>query len=149
MKQVPFHAANPGPYTGDGNWTYLIPGAQPVMIDAGVGNASHLDAIALASPSGPGRVIVTHAHSDHASGAPAILARWPSTTFSKYPWPGQDGDIPWHRIDEGAIIPTGEGDLNVFHTPGHSPDHIALWHADSKTLFVGDMMQIGSSVFIP
>jgi len=149
MKQVPIHAANPGPYTGDGNWTYLIPGARPVMIDAGVGHASHLDAIAQASASGPGRVIVTHAHSDHASGAPAILARWPSTTFSKYPWPGQDREIPWQHIDEGTIIATGEGDLNVFHTPGHSPDHIALWHADSRTLFVGDMMQIGSSVFIP
>jgi glyoxylase-like metal-dependent hydrolase (beta-lactamase superfamily II) len=149
MKQVPFHAGNPGPYTGDGNWTYLIPGAQPVMIDAGVGNASHLDAIAEAAPSGPGHVIVTHAHSDHASGAPAILKRWPGTTFSKYPWPGQDGATNWNYIDEGATIATGEGDLQVLHTPGHSPDHLALWHPDSKTLFVGDMMQVGSSVFIP
>ena len=157
MKQVPFHAGNPGPYTGEGNWTYLIPGAQPVMIDAGVGNQSHLDAIAAASPSGPGHVVVTHAHSDHASGAPAILKRWPETRFSKYPWPGHDGDIPpstslrarWHYLDDGAIVPTGEGDLQVLHTPGHSPDHLALWHADSGTVFVGDMMQIGSSVFIP
>ena len=143
------HAANPGPYTGEGNWTYLIPGAQPLMIDAGAGNSSHLDAISAASPSGPGRVVVTHAHSDHASGAPAILERWPKTTFSKYPWPGHDGDIPWTRIDEGSVISTGEGDLQVLHTPGHSPDHLVLWHADSGTLFVGDMMQIGSSVFIP
>ena len=149
MKYVSLHAANPGPYTGEGNWTYLIPGAQPVMIDAGVGNSSHLDAISAASPSGPGHVIVTHAHSDHVSGSPAILERWPQTKFSKYPWPGHDIGIPFTFIDEGAVITTGEGDLQVLHTPGHSPDHLALWHADSGTLFVGDMMQIGSSVFIP
>ena len=31
------HAANPGPMTGEGNWTYLIGDRNPVLIDAGVG----------------------------------------------------------------------------------------------------------------
>ena len=39
MKPTFLHAANPGPMTGDGNWTYLIGDRQPVLIDAGVGNA--------------------------------------------------------------------------------------------------------------
>ena len=30
------HAANPGPMTGDGNWTYLIGDRHPVLIDAGL-----------------------------------------------------------------------------------------------------------------
>ena len=68
------HAANPGPMTGEGNWTYLIGDRNPVLIDAGVGNQSHLDAIAVAAPRGPALVLVTHAHSDHVSGAPAIHA---------------------------------------------------------------------------
>jgi glyoxylase-like metal-dependent hydrolase (beta-lactamase superfamily II) len=55
----------------------------------------------------------------------------------------------WNAIDEGATVMTAEGRLDVLHTPGHSPDHIALWHADSRTIFVGDLMQLGSSVFIP
>ena len=38
--------------TGDGNWTYLIGGERPLLIDAGVGNSSHLDAIAAASQKG-------------------------------------------------------------------------------------------------
>jgi hypothetical protein len=29
------HAANPGPMTGAGNWTYLIGHRNPVLIDAG------------------------------------------------------------------------------------------------------------------
>ena len=143
------HARNPGPFTGEGNWTYLIPGDRAVLIDAGVGNGAHLDAIAAATPSGPADVVVTHAHDDHAAGAPAIRARWPLAVFSKFPWPERDRDVPWQPLADGAIVTTGAGSLEVLHTPGHSPDHIALWHADSRTLFVGDLLVLGTTVFIP
>ena len=149
MKPTLLHAANPGPYTGDGNWTYLIPGDRPVLIDAGVGHTAHLDAISDAAPAGPAGVIVTHAHSDHASGAPAIRARWPSATLTKMPWPERDGELPWQPLADGDTVMTAAGPLLVLHTPGHSPDHIALWHADSKTTFVGDLLQAGTTVFIP
>ena len=150
MRTIPLHAANPGPFTGDGNWTYLIPGDAPVLIDAGVGHASHLEALADAVPAGPAQVLVTHAHSDHAAGAPAIAARWPQARFLKRPWPEEDRPaVPWEVIAEGAEVTTGEGTLAVLHTPGHSPDHLALWHPDTRTLFVGDLLQLGSSVFIP
>jgi len=143
------HAGNPGPFTGEGNWTYLMPGDRPVLIDAGVGNPPHLEAIAVASPAGLADVIVTHAHSDHAAGAPALLARWPSARLWKKPWPGRDGEAPWRPLDDGDTVTTAAGPLEVLHTPGHSPDHIALWHADSRTLFVGDLLVLGSTVFIP
>ena len=149
MKPTPLHAANPGPYTGDGNWTYLIPGERPVLIDAGVGNAAHLDAIGAAAPAGPAEVIVTHAHSDHASGAPAIRGRWPAAGLTKMPWPERDGDVPWQSLADGDTVMTDSGSLEVLHTPGHSPDHIALWHAESRTVFVGDLLQLGTTVFIP
>lgn len=143
------HAANPGPMTGQGNWTYLIGRARPVLIDAGVGHASHLDALATAAPSGPSHLIVTHAHSDHISGAAAIHQRWPGAILSKHPWPVRDPQLPWAWLDEGAVVPTDDGDLTVLHTPGHSPDHLTLWHPDSRTLFVGDMLVQGSTVVIP
>jgi glyoxylase-like metal-dependent hydrolase (beta-lactamase superfamily II) len=143
------HAANPGPMTGDGNWTYLIGDRNPVLIDAGVGNASHLDAIAAAAPRGPSTVLVTHAHSDHVSGAPAIKARWPDARFVKFPWPVRDSDLGWEWLKDGSIVDTDDGPLTVLHTPGHSPDHLTLWHADSRTLFVGDMLVQGSTVVIP
>lgn len=149
MKPAFLHAGNPGPMTGAGNWTYLIGGRLPLLIDAGVGNAAHLDAIAAAAPRGPSLVLVTHAHSDHISGAPAIHQRWPETAFAKYPWPVRDPDVPWSTLDDGAIVATDEGDLTVLHTPGHSPDHLSLWHPQSRTLFVGDMLVQGSTVVIP
>lgn len=151
MNVLPLHAANPGPMTGSGNWTYLIPGDAPVLVDAGVGHAGHLDALAAAAPDGPALVLVTHAHSDHVSGVPAIHARHPRTRFAKWPWPVRDAgvDVPWETLDDGRIVDTPEGSLVVVHTPGHSPDHVALWHADSRTVFVGDLLVQGGTVVIP
>jgi ribonuclease/clavin/mitogillin len=36
----------------------------------------------------------------------------------------------------------------ALHTPGHSPDHVAFWHEDSRTVFAGDLAVQGSSVMI-
>ncbi len=149
MKPTLLHAGNPGPYTGDGNWTHLIAGERPVLIDAGVGRPEHLEAIAAAAAGGPADVVVTHAHSDHASGAPMIQSRWPAARFLKHPWPERDPSVPWLTIADGEIVMSGAGPLEVLHTPGHSPDHLALWHADSRTVFVGDLLQLGTTVFIP
>ncbi len=148
---IPLHAANPGPYTGAGNWTYLVTGGPPVLVDAGVGKPEHLHAIAERLPGGPERVIVTHAHDDHASGVEAIAARWPQTRFFKLPWPERDGlyPVPWLPLADGDVIDAGADSLQVVHTPGHAPDHICLWHADSRSLMSGDLVVKGSSVMIP
>lgn len=149
MKPIALHAANPGPFTGAGNWTYLIDGEVPVLIDAGVGHASHLDAIDAAVGGRPLHLLVTHAHSDHISGAPAIRERHPSARLSKMPWPERDRELPWEPLQDGDVITTGEGELQVIHTPGHAPDHLCLWHAGSRTVFVGDMLVQGTTVMIP
>ena len=96
--------------TGDGNWTYLIGGTRPVLIDAGVGHASHLDAVAAAAPRDRRSVVVTHAHSDHITGAPAIHQRWPRGILSKHPWPARDPQLPLgaarRRRDEPTMTAT-------------------------------------------
>ncbi|MGE3274531.1 MAG: MBL fold metallo-hydrolase [Vicinamibacterales bacterium] len=136
--------------TGSGNWTYVVPGPAPVLIDAGEGRATQVEALAQVVPGGPGLVAVTHAHNDHATGAPAIAARWPATRFAKWPWPGRDEHfgVDWGRLADGERITTGEGPLEVIHTPGHAPDHVCLWHAASRTIFVGDLLVQGSTVVI-
>lgn len=151
LRVLPLHAGNPGPMTGSGNWTYLVEGPAPVLIDAGVGAGSHLDALWRHALDGPAVVAVTHAHSDHASGAPALAARAPGARFLKYPWPERDQQVPvrWAPLADGDLVETAEGPLTVVHTPGHSPDHLAFWHAPSRTVFTGDLLVLGSSVVIP
>lgn len=146
-------ACNPGPMTGEGNNTWLIHGREPALVDAGTGDPRHLDALAAAL--GPGatlaRVLITHAHGDHMSGAAALRARWPAAAFLKVPWPERDGrfDASCVPLQPGQFVPAGDDELEVVHTPGHAPDHVAFWHASSRTLFGGDLLVQGGTVMIP
>jgi glyoxylase-like metal-dependent hydrolase (beta-lactamase superfamily II) len=150
LKVTPIHAGNPGPMTGDGNWTYLFPAQSPVLFDAGVGLSSHLDAIAAAVPEGPAHVVVSHAHPDHASGAPVLAQRWPHARFGKVPWADRDpAGLEWEPLADRQKLIIEDGELEVLHTPGHAPDHVVLWHAESRTLFGADLMQLGNTVVIP
>lgn len=147
---VPVHAANPGPMTGAGNWTYFFPGRVPVLVDAGTGEAAHLAALADAAPEGPAHVLVSHAHGDHASGAAALAARWPAASFSKFPWPDRDAryQVPWRPLADGQVVPAGDGELQVLHTPGHSPDHLVFWHEPTRTLLSADLVVPNTTVVI-
>ena len=140
-------AANPGPLTGRGNNTWLIDGAEPALVDAGIGKAEHLDAIADAlSGRALARVLVTHGHSDHASGAPAIRARWPGVEIYKWMEPGESG---WLPLEDSQRLQAGDGHLLVVHTPGHARDHVCFWNDESGDLYAGDMVAIGTTIVVP
>jgi glyoxylase-like metal-dependent hydrolase (beta-lactamase superfamily II) len=148
-------ALNPGPMTGRGNHTYLIVGSgQATLIDAGTGEAGHLSALdrhVAEAHVRLTRVLVTHAHPDHASGAAAVEAAHPGVVFAKYPWPDEDSRyrVAWTPLADQDAVEVGADRLVAIHTPGHSPDHLAFWHPPSRTLFAGDLVQQGGSVMIP
>jgi glyoxylase-like metal-dependent hydrolase (beta-lactamase superfamily II) len=149
-------AGNPGPMTGAGNNTYLVVqrGGSAVLIDAGVGRSSHLDAIATKLAAGHAeldRVLVTHHHADHASGAHALADAHRGARFMKFPWPTEDVRyaVTWISLADGERIEAGGETLIALHTPGHSPDHLAFLHEATATIFTGDLLVAGSSVTIP
>lgn len=148
-------AGNPGPMTGRGNNTYLLTGhsESALLVDAGVGAPAHVADLTAALDARHARlhhVLVTHGHPDHASGAPTLAGAHPGVRFLKQPWPGQDEqfDVSWHDIADGDVIPAGDDELTIVATPGHSPDHLSLWHAPSRTMFTGDLVVLGTSVMI-
>lgn len=135
-------AGNPSLWTGPtGTNTYLLPGARPTLIDAGVGHASNLTALdrhlagrALA------QLLLTHSHSDHASGLPAVLARWPDAMVrSSSSTPLQDGER----------IPAGDRSLIAIHTPGHAPDHFCFADEQGGVVYCGDLIRSGGTIVIP
>jgi glyoxylase-like metal-dependent hydrolase (beta-lactamase superfamily II) len=140
-------AGNPGPLTGRGNNTWLLDGPEPTLVDAGVGASSHVDAVAAQlNGRALARILVTHGHADHASGVPALRARWPSVESCKWPL---DDAAGWRPLRADERIAAGDRDLQVIHTPGHAPDHVCFWDARGGDLFGGDMVVAGSTVMIP
>lgn len=135
-------AGNPGAFTGPaGNNTWLVDGAEPLLVDAGVGERSHLDALAAAlGGRALARVFLTHAHRDHAAGVPDLRSAWPDARIIG----GPDGA----PVIDGDWIPAGDGRVQVIATPGHSSDHACLWDAERRLLFAGDLLVSGGTVMI-
>lgn len=140
-------AGNPGTLTGAGNNTYLFDGAEPTLIDAGVGKPEHLDAIAShLEGRALARVLVTHGHPDHASGVPALRERWPGLEAQKW----LDGPEPgWVSLQNAERVRAGDTWLTVVHTPGHAADHVCLWQPETRDLFCGDMMTATTTILVP
>jgi glyoxylase-like metal-dependent hydrolase (beta-lactamase superfamily II) len=149
MRQDPVlvSAENPGPMTGAGNNTWLIDGAVPTLIDAGVGMTGHVASIArLLASRALVRVLVTHGHPDHASGIPALRTSWSSLEACKFLLHGESG---WRALVDGEAVQAGDRTLTVVHTPGHAADHVCFWDADRGDLFAGDMVLADTTVMIP
>jgi len=134
-------AGNPSLWTGPtGTNTYLLPGRVPAIVDAGVGDARHVAAVEAALG---GRalelVLLTHGHVDHASGVPALIARWPAANVRPSSSPLVDGES----------LAAGDSALIALFTPGHAPDHFCFFDEELRDVYCGDLLRAGGTVVIP
>lgn len=135
-------AGNPSEWTGaTGNNTFLLTGAVPTLIDAGVGEPAHLAALEDALDGELlAAILITHSHRDHTAGIPALLARWPAAVVRTF--------FPDGRED-GENIRAGDTVLRAVHTPGHAPDHFCFLDETTRDVYCGDLARVGGTVVIP
>lgn len=137
------------------------------LVDCGVERAPARIVAGLAAlgkhPSDVQRIILTHAHPDHAGGAAELAARTGAPVAVHEGDAGfvETGSPPprdtslaariFARVADGRFppVPVGErltdgqlldvaGGVRVVATPGHSPGHVSLLHEPTRTLITGD-----------
>jgi ribonuclease/clavin/mitogillin len=135
-------ARNASEWTGPtGNNTWLLLGREPALVDAGVGNPEHLAELERALDGAMlVRVFITHGHSDHVGGLPALGARWPKLEVI-----GSESGSHESRSE----FPAGDTTLRLIPTPGHAPDHLCFFDEASGDLYCGDLARLGGTVVIP
>jgi glyoxylase-like metal-dependent hydrolase (beta-lactamase superfamily II) len=74
-------------------------------------------------------VIDTHVHADHRSGGSELAAR----TGARYCLHrSAEVAVPFQPIENGDVIDLGNTKVRVLHTPGHSPESVALVVTDLR-----------------
>lgn len=138
------------------------------LVDAGRKSARKRILAALStiqiSPEQVCRVVVTHAHGDHAGGLADVVESTGASvsTHERDAIYLREGKVPKHdpsvrwaglisrivsrgftkvtvaeEFRDGTVLPVAGG-LRVIHTPGHTPGHVSLLHEPTGVLITGD-----------
>lgn len=91
-------------------------------------------------------VIDTHIHADHVSAGRALAA----AAGAQYVlFLEARADPPFHGVRDGDIVELGNVAIEVWHTPGHTPEHISLLVRDRTRgkepwmIFTGHTLMVG------
>ena len=130
------------------------------FVDPG-GEADRLLAAAEENGVGIEKILVTHAHLDHA-GAVAELAEKLNVPIEgphkddlflveslprqceAYNFPPSKPFAPDRWLEGGDTVAVGKLTLGVRHCPGHTPGHVVFHEKEANLAFVGDVLFRGS-----
>lgn len=107
------------------------------------------------------KILLTHAHIDHAGGAAELARRLSLPIEGPHEddrfWIEQlpqqaamfgvskvDSFEPTRWLEQGDSVTVGEVVLGVRHCPGHTPGHVIFHDLQSNIAFVGDVLFAGS-----
>lgn len=144
-------ANNPSPMTleGTNTWVLVEPGsAEAIVVDPGPDDEGHRDAIiAVVKAAGAkqvGLIVLTHGHSDHAEGAPALGERTAAPIRAIAAMHCSQGQRP---LADREQLRVGGLRLDVIATPGHTADSACfVVYADAALLTGDTILGRGSTV---
>lgn len=92
-------------------------------------------------------VVCTHGHNDHVTVAPELAERLDAPILLH---PGDDPlwrmthpDVDYTSMADAERITVAGTDIDILHTPGHSPGSVSLHLPEAKALFTGDTLFSG------
>lgn len=107
------------------------------------------------------KVILTHAHIDHAGAVGSLIEKHPvpiegphkeddfwiqmlPQQSQMFGFPAAKTFSPDRWLNQDDTVSVGNEILEVLHCPGHTPGHVVFYHRPSALLFVGDVLFQGS-----
>jgi glyoxylase-like metal-dependent hydrolase (beta-lactamase superfamily II) len=161
------------PFSGTNSFAFVDDDGQVTLVDCGLKRSPQRLSAALASVGiarqDVTRILLTHAHSDHAGGLAEMARRTgsPVSVHSDDAGWVRDGRTPPldpslrlgrllnvlnrkgrtsfepvavdEELTDNQLLPVAGG-LRVVHTPGHSPGHVSFLHEPSGVLVTGDAL---------
>ncbi|MGG6314211.1 MBL fold metallo-hydrolase [Paenibacillus macerans] len=110
------------------------------------------------------KIVITHQDRDHIGSLPELVQALEGRVevlAHEAGVPYLSGEVPLIKsgvkadpvkvdvaLQDGDELPFGGG-LQVVYTPGHTPDHISLYHPSTKTLISGDALVSANGIVQP
>ena len=89
-------------------------------------------------------IVCTHGHNDHVNAVAELVAATGATAYlhpdDRVLWDQSQDVPPGADLADGQVLPVGDVELSVLHTPGHAPGACCLHAPALGAVFSGDTL---------
>ncbi len=89
-------------------------------------------------------IVCTHGHNDHINAVAELVAATGAAVYlhpgDRMLWDVVNPGIDPTPLADGDVVSVAGADLQVLHTPGHSPGGVCLWSPDLGVVLTGDTL---------